>query len=334
MKQIIFYIIFFFSTFAGWAQTSWVGANLPWMIERRSNGVRRVQQFVPSDSVMGARKLVKTTYYDRRGYETGPLTDLQYDTLGRLTRRMERQQRSISGVVLIDTTRIQTVRYSPEGLVSFYSDVSLRNIGGTWYRSMVDTQITVYRLVGMSLQSGLGVTRCTYQRTHQWRPASYFGIDRKDDHDQPYNTEATCICERTFDDQGRLLTEVAEDCNEGLHSYGREYVYGEDGRIEQEYRSSFEGRDTLYYQYNILGTLIGMDGVGYAGSAKIDIHIRCQANGLPLEESATWWNMDEEGDPESYPQAIIRTYYNNRGDIIRTAFPGEPVYEYDYDYWD
>lgn len=334
MKLIVVYTIFFLSAFASVAQTSWVGENLPWMIERRTSGIRCVRQFVPSDSVMGARKLVRTTYYDRHGYETSPSIDLRYDTLGRLTQRLERQQRNIAGVVLTDTTRIQTVRYSPEGLVSLYSDVSLRIIGGSWYSSMVDTQVTVYRLVGMNLQSGLGVTRCTYQRLHQWRPASYFGIDGREDDTQPYNTETTCICERTFDGQGRLLTEVAEDCNEGLNSYGREYIYGEDGRIAQEYRNSVDGRDTLYYQYNILGKLIGMDGVGHSADAKIDIHIRCQANGLPLEESTTWWNIGEEGDPESYPRAIIRTYYNSRGDVLRTAFPGEPVYEYDYDYWD
>ena len=96
MKGFIIIILFSFSTLLGVAQTSWVGEDLPWMIERRSNGVRRISQFIPSDSMMGARKLVKTTCYDQHGYETGPLIELQYDTLGRLTRRLEKQHREIA----------------------------------------------------------------------------------------------------------------------------------------------------------------------------------------------------------------------------------------------
>ncbi len=333
MKRALTAIILFLSTLTAFAQTSWVGVNLPWMVERRDNGVKSIRQYIPSDSVMGARQLVKTTYYDRHGYETSPQIDLQYDTLGRLVQRLEKQERTIAGVLFTDTVRIQTLRYSPDGLVSHYSDVSLRILGNSWYSSMIDTHIVTYQLVGMHLQSGLGVTRCTYRRSNVWRPASYFGIDRKDGAGQPYNTEETCRCERTFDTLGRLLTEVAEDCNEGLHSYGREYVYDEHGRILQEYRSSYEQQDSLYYQYNILGELIGMNGVGYSEDMKIDIHIRCQPNGLPLEESTTWWNIYEEGDPDSYPQIILRTYYNKSGDVTKTAYPGEPVYEYDYEYW-
>ena len=333
MKGFIIIILFSFSTLWGVAQTSWVGEDLPWMIERRSNGVRRISQFIPSDSVMGARKLVKTTCYDQHGYETGPLIELQYDTLGRLTQRLEKQHREIAGATLTDTVRIQHICYSPEGLVSLYSDVSLRIIGNSWYTSMIDTHIITYQLVGMNIQSGLGVTRCSYLRKHQWLPASYFGIERNDGADKPYNTESTCICERTFDQQGRLLTEVAEDCDEGVYSYARTYVYDHKGRIVQEYRSTYEDEDTLYYQYNSIGDLIGMDGIGYSEDMKIDIHIRCQSNGLPLEETTTWWNIEDEGDPDGYPQAILRTYYNQRGNVVKTIYPGEPVYEYDYEYW-
>ena len=333
MKGLLAIILLSFSALAGVAQTSWVGEDLPWMPERHANGMRRMVQYIPSDSVIGAREVVRTAYYDRHGYETGPMIDLEYDTLGRLIRRQEKEVRDVAGVQFVDTVRIQTLSYSPEGLVSRYSDMSLHRIGGSWYKSMIDTHINTYQLTGMSLQAGLGVTRCTYRRSHQWRPASYFGYNNGRKGDVPYSTETTCTCERLFDQQGRLVKEVREDCDEGLHSYGREYVYDEQGRIAQEYRNTYEDLDTLYYRYNILGQLIGMDGVGYSEGMKVDIHIRCQTDGKPLEESTTWWNMEEEGDPESYPQAILRTYYNPQGDVVRTAYPGEPVYEYEYEYW-
>jgi hypothetical protein len=333
MKRLIITILLSLSALACAAQTSWVGVDLPWMPERRAGGMRRMVQYIPSDSVIGAREVVRTAVYDRHGYETGPMIDLEYDTLGRLIRRQEKEEREVAGVKFVDTVRIQTLSYSPEGLVSRYSDMSLHRIGNRWYTSMIDTHINTYQLTGMSLQAGLGVTRCTYRRIHQWRPASYFGFNQGREGDVPYSMEATCRCERVFDEQGRLVKEVSEDCDEGLHSYDREFVYDEQGRIVQEYRNTYEGLDTLFYRYNILGQLIGMDGVGYSEDMKVDIHIRCQTDGKPLEETTTWWNLEEEGDPEGYPQAILRTYYNKQGDVVRTAYPGEPVYEYEYEYW-
>lgn len=327
MKRLLVTAILLAAALPCLSQTPAAGVPMPWTIERRE-GIKEMRQYIPSDSVIGARKLLKTVQYDRHGYETGPLIALQYDTLGRLTQRIELQQRHIAGATLTDTARIQHLQYSPEGLVLLYRDIAFRPTDNTWYSSRVDTHIVAYRLTGVRRQSGLGVVQCSYRRTRSWRPASYFGID----HPETPDTQTTITYRRTLDTLGRT---VAEETEEGVLAkpiWRREYRYDGQGRIAQEIRTDSERQDTLHYRYNTLGALIGMDGVAHSAGMKADIHIRCQSDGKPLEETTTWWDAAEEGDPDSYPLSVQRTYYNERGDIVRTTCTGDPTYEYDYTY--
>ena len=93
--------------------------------------------------------------------------------------------------------------------------------------------------------------------------------------------------------------------------------------------------DSLNYQYNSLGQLIGWTGKSHTEEGVCDILVRCQSNGVPEEFTEIWLydQYDEVADTWMPVQYTHRTFYDSRGNISRKEIPNLPVIEYDYDYW-
>lgn len=305
-------------------QTSWEGVNMPWLPARAPEGVKCIREYEPSTVVMGKRTLISTTHYDRQGYEVSPQISLIYDTLGRLVRRVKVVHREIAGTLLTDPEEVDQIAYSPNGLVGRYTRTEY-----IYYGPMsVDTQVNTYQLVSATHQTGVGILRCMYLHTE----------DRGYRYSQDEEQVDTFYCTIVLDSLGRvILRGMYGVLNTDRFLHRESYSYLPDGRIQEAEIATTETTERLIYQYNHLGTLIGMNGrYSDVEEGLGDIIIRCLPSGVPIEKTVKWYAYDDESDYDILPEGktLDRTVFDRRGNVVRREVPGYPVREYDYEYYD
>ena len=294
---------------------------LRFMPTRMTNHVRVVREYEPSTVVMGARKLLKTTYYDRHGYETRDGMEYTYDSLDRLVgwTGMERRWDNDSQSMVWDITFDAHIDYSPEGLVSLYRFVAYDRVG-----SAIDTTVITYRLIHLVRSTSLGITECDYLYTE--RPAP----DRLTD-----EVTDTCRFRREYDGKGRLVRESYTDDvgSRGLDSYEVRYAYDPQGRKQYEKNRFYGGSDSIGYRYSALGGVVEKSGKEWAEGFETDIFISCRPDGSPLESTHISYPQEWDYGDNPEQRSITRRWYNAMGDLIREE-TSDHTLEYDVEYWE
>lgn len=294
---------------------------LRFMPIRMTNHVRVVRQYEPSTVVMGARKLEKTTYYDRQGYETRDGMEYAYDSLDRLVgwTGMERRWDNDSQRMEWDMTFDAHIDYSPEGLVSFYHFIAYERAG-----SFIDTTVVTYRLIHLVSSTGVGITECDYAYT-EVSTAVRGG----------YTYTDTCRFRREYDDKGRLLRESYTDDvgSRGLDNYEVRYAYDPQGRKLYEKNRFYGGSDSIGYRYSALGGVVEKSGKEWAEGFETDIFFSCRPDGSPLESTHISYQQEWDYGDNPEQRSITRRWYNAMGDLIREE-TSDHTLEYDVEYWE
>lgn len=302
------------------AQILWTPDELPFMLSHDTTGIKEMRSYELSNTIMGKRYTQDTVRYNRYGYELYPGIRRAFDTLGRITdwQWMSHHKRVQEG----------HVEYSAEGLVEYYRFSEYRNYPNT----EPDTLTRAFRLIDTSWLDGVGLVRCVYAaaETHV-EAAAYNRI--------PTTIHDTVICEKVFSANKQLIQEYVESNGHlemNYFEYQKYYYYDPDGlKIKEKDFYMNRRTDSLNYQYNSLGQLIGWTGKSYTEEGVCDILVRCQSNGVPEEFTEIWFydQYDEVADTLMPVQYTHRTFYDSRGNISRKEIPNLPVIEYDYDYW-
>ena len=319
------YAIFLLLTCIGmgcFAQLRNVNDCLPFMPERKDNLVRTIKQYEPSTVVMGARKLLSTTYYNRQGYEVVDGTEMTFDTLNRLTRRLSlrRVWKEEKQASVWDTEYVQQIEYTPDGVVGYCRTVTY----GRW--CACDSSVSEYRLVRAMRQTGVGVTLCRYD----------YSSEEYRDGELSETSHDSCLFQRDFNDNGKLLREVFACGQPDMFDYETIYAYDSKGRKQYEKHYYYGGGDSLVYRYSATGSVIEKSGKAWGEGFEADIFNTFRPDGTPSERTEIWypaeWNYGE--NPET--RTIIRTWYDNKGSVIRTedAQSTHPTLEFDIEYWE
>lgn len=325
IKLSTFFICCFFFSYSSFAQRIWKADDLPFMPKRNPTHVRTMKKYVLSTQIMGKRTLLETTHYDRHGYETSPHIKLAFDSLGRLTDRMEMDP-SFDSETQLSYTQPMTVLhvdYSPEGLVNYYREIFYSRHQG----AEPDTIVTSCRLIDHTSHPVLGETKCVYRRSITTAHASVY-------EQIPITKHDTIVCERVYDGQNRLIQEYIEGAPE--ESYERYFYYNEQGRRTHRIRNKHEYQDSVSYQYNIINDLIGWSGKGQDHDLTFSVFVRCQPNGTPVQRTEIWdlEQYDEIAQEWMAVQSTYRIFFDPHGNMSRHEVPDEPYIEYDYTYWD
>lgn len=327
MRKIIFFLLMLVVGSAAFGQSSLYGNMLfLQMPSQDTTHKRSVKCYELSDKVMGKRTLKHTQYYDRHGFRTSPTEKAAYDSLGRLTHYMTLEQRTtISGPMKVyDTVDFNTVRYTPEGWVDRYRYLSYSRISGV----VPDTTMYSYRLAASSLDER-GNQRLEYHVAYSIARAKVYG-------EIPSSSIDTMVLELRRDEHGQVVSESLSSTSYALHSYFINTYYDNKGRKAHCKGVYDTWMDTVTYQYNILGQLIGWTGKVNDEGVEGDIIVRCRPDGTMTEMTLVWF--EETFDPvteEFVPtQQTHHYYYDDRGNLIREEHPDQPVLEYDIDYWD
>ena len=321
MRRLILFVTLMGAGLAAVAQSQEVNDCLRFMPWRVRNHARAVRQYVPSTVVMGARKLVKTTYYDRHGYETCEGRECTYDSLNRLVgwTGMERRWDNDSQHMVWDTVFDAHIDYSPEGLVSLYRFITYDRIGDA-----IDTTVCTYRLIHLVRSSSQGITECDYAYTEMPAP------DRLTE-----EVADTCRFRREYDSEGRLLRESYTDDvgSRGMDNYEVRYIYDMQGRKQYERNYFYGGSDSLGYRYSALGGVVEKSGKEWAEGFETDIFISCRPDGSPLESTHISYPQEWDYGENPEQRSITRRWYDAMGSLIREEGP-EGTWEYDVEYWE
>lgn len=299
-------------------QAEWVWEAMPWLPLHKTNHLRSLRTYIPSDSIMGARRLERTFYYDRHGYETADSIRLTYDDEGRLVQRLVVAPRMDAYGKDCDTLVRQRIYYSPEGLVGYYAEESFTRWGGKLER---DTTTEIYQLVSHRQNTQQGVTECLYRRTYSDPGNGLLIID-------------SCGCLREYDSLGRLTRQRVWQMN---YDFVEEtWHYGADGRLLYDLFDWGDWKDSTAYQYNHLGELIGKSGKMYVDETMSEHFASCRPDGTTILETTIEYSYDP--DLEDYDMTLgrtIRRHYDKHGTLIRREDPLQlqPVVEYDPEYW-
>ena len=335
MVRILLFFSFQFSILSGlWAQEGMEGYAevndcLRFVPRRVTTGVRTVREYRPSTVVMGSRELLATTHYDRQGYMTyqrrgsdmPDTTELTYDSLGRLVRwsRAERRWDDDSQRMVWGTLYVESLEYTPDGLVSLDQLVVYERVG-----SEIDTSVVTYTLVHLRHSTGMGITECDY--AYYERESQGGVVEERRDY---------CRFRREYDEKGRLVrVSYTDDVgSRGMDNYEVRYAYDAQGRKQYERNYSYGGSDSLGYRYSALGGVVEKSGKEWAEGMETDIFISCRPDGSPLE--STHINYPQEWDYGENPEqrSIVRRWYDAMGSVIREEGLDGTV-EFDVEYWE
>ena len=321
MKRFVLIVAMIGVGLAAEAQLSEVNDCLRFMPIRMTNHIRVVREYEPSTVVMGARKLIKTTYYDRHGYETREGWEYTYDSLDRLAgwTVMERRWDNDSQDLVWTAMAVEHFEYTPDGLVSLDRLVSYDRVGGA-----IDTTVVTYRLIHLVSSTGLGITECDYAFT-EVSTAVGEGDTLTD----------TCRFRREFDAQGRLVRQsyVDDVGSRGLDNYEVRYAYDAQGRKQYEKNRFYGGSDSLGYRYSALGGVVEKSGKEWAEGFETDIFVSCRPDGSPLESTHISYPQEWDYGDNPEQRSITRKWYNAMGIVIREE-GSEGTREYDVEYWE
>ena len=334
MVRILLFFSFQFSILSGlWAQEGmegYVEVNdcLRFMPRRVTTGVRTVREYRPSTVVMGARELLATTHYDRQGYmtyqrrgsEMPDTTELTYDSLGRLVRwsRAERRWDDDSQRMVWGTLYVESLEYTPDGLVSLDQLVVYERVG-----SEIDTSVVTYTLDHLRHSTGMGITECDY--AYYERESQGGVVEERRDY---------CRFRREYDEKGRLVrVSYTDDVgSRGMDNYEVRYVYDAQGRKQYERNYFYGGSDSLGYRYSALGGVVEKSGKEWAEGMETDIFISCRPDGSPLESTHISYPQEWDYGDNPEQRSITRRWYNAMGDLIREE-TSDHTLEYDVEYW-
>lgn len=305
-------------TAASFGQAEWVMDASLWLPQRKTNHLRSLRTYIPSDSIMGARRLESTAYYDRHGYQTSDSIRLGYDDEGRLTERLVLAPSHGTPSQGYDTIVRQRIYYSPEGLVAYFAEESFQHWGHTSYS---DTVTEIYQLISHKYSTSHGITECRYRRTYSDPDKGLLIID-------------SCGHLREFDSLGRMIRQRRWQMNEDFHD--EKISYGSDGRKQFTIFQSGYWHDSTAYQYNQRGELISSSGELSEGQTVMAHFASYRPNGTPILETTIEYSYDPE--LEDYDRTLgitTRCYYDSHGTLIRYENPLQPhpVVEYDPEYW-
>ena len=294
---------------------------LRFMPTRVTDHVRTVQEYEPSIVVMGRRKLLKTTYYDRHGYETREGWEYTYDSLDRLVgwTAMEHRWDNENQRMRWDTTFDAHIEYTPEGLVSLYRFITYDRIGDA-----IDTTVVTYRLVHLVRSTDRGITECDYAYTERPVP------DRLTE-----EATDTCRFRREYDEKGRLVRERYTDDvgSRGMDNYEVRYAYDEQDRKQYERNYFYGGSDSLGYRYSALGGVVEKSGKEWAEGFETDIFISCRPDGSPLESTHISYLQEWDYGENPEQRSVTRRWYDAMGSLIREEGL-DGTREYDVEYWE
>ena len=338
MKRIVRILLFFsfqFSILSGlWAQEGMEGYAevndcLRFMPRRVTTGVRTVREYRPSTVVMGARELLATTHYDRQGYmtyqrrgsEMPDTTELTYDSLGRLVRwsRAERRWDDDSQRMVWGTLYVESLEYTPDGLVSLDQLVVYERVG-----SEIDTSVVTYTLVHLRHSTGMGITECDY--AYYERESQGGVVEERRDY---------CRFRREYDEKGRLVrVSYTDDVgSRGMDNYEVRYAYDAQGRKQYERNYFYGGSDSLGYRYSALGGVVEKSGKEWAEGMETDIFISCRPDGSPLESTHISYPQEWDYGENPEQRSIVRRWYDAMGSVIREEGLDGTV-EFDVEYWE
>ena len=338
MKRIVRILLFFsfqFSILSGlWAQEGMEGYAevndcLRFMPRRVTTGVRTVREYRPSTVVMGARELLATTHYDRQGYmtyqrrgsEMPDTTELTYDSLGRLVRwsRAERRWDDDSQRMVWGTLYVESLEYTPDGLVSLDQLVVYERVG-----SEIDTSVVTYTLVHLRHSTGMGITECDY--AYYERESQGGVVEERRDY---------CRFRREYDEKGRLVrVSYTDDVgSRGMDNYEVRYAYDAQGRKQYERSYFYGGSDSLGYRYSALGGVVEKSGKEWAEGIETDIFISCRPDGSPLESTHISYPQEWDYGENPEQRSIVRRWYDAMGSVIREEGL-DGTREFDVEYWE
>ena len=321
LKRLFLFVALLGVGYMAEAQMAEVNDCLRFMPWRVRNHLRVVREYEPSTVVMGARKLIKTTYYDHHGYETREGWEYMYDSLDRLAgwTVMERRWDNDSQRMVWDTMSVEQFEYTPDGLVSLDHFVAYDRVGGA-----IDTTVVTYRLIHLVRGTGLGITECDYLYTE--RPAP----DRLTE-----EVTDTCRFRREYDEKGRLVWESYTDevGSRGMDNYEVRYAYDAQGRKQYEKNRFYGGSDSLGYRYSALGGVVEKSGKEWAEGFETDIFISCRPDGSPLESTHISYQQEWDYGDNPEQRIITRKWYNAMGIVIREE-GSDGTREYDVEYWE
>ena len=321
MKKLFLFVVLVGAGWAAVAQMQEVNDCLRFLPTRVTNHVRAVREYEPSTTVMGARKLMRTTYYDRHGYEEADNIEHAYDSLGRLVQLVwqERRLDNDSQAMVWATMSVEQLEYTPDGLVSLDRSVTYDRVGAA-----VDITVTTHRLIHLVSITGLGVTECDY---------AFAEVSTAVGEDDTLTD--TCRFRREFDAQGRLVRQsyVDDVGSRGLDNYEVRYAYDAQGRIQYEKNSFYGGSDSLGYRYSALGGVVEKSGKEWAQGFETDIFISCRPDGSPLESTHISYPQEWDYGENPEQRSITRKWYNALGFVIREE-GSEGTREYDVEYWE
>ena len=327
MKRTILVTLLALMGLTGMAQSSLRGGQLFLSLpERNTTHARSMKTYELSDKVMGKRTLKSTVYYDRHGYQTSPTHKAAYDSLGRLIYYMVLADNySVKHQMnVFDTLSFYRITYTPEGWIDRFQWTFYSRVPG----AEPDTSITSYRLAN-SMQDERGSLRLEYRRYHSQIYAKVY-------HKQPYTTYDTVVFEQNRDEQGRVVTESLASTGYSMDDYYIHIYYDKQGRKARQVQRLYEYRDSVIYQYNILGQMIGWTGKAMGEGDEGDVIVRCLPDGTKSEETQIWpqATFDEATKEWISTQATFNDFYDRRGNLVRVERPDEPIIEYDFEYWD
>lgn len=338
MKRIVRILLFFsfqFSILSGlWAQEGMEGYAevndcLRFIPRRVTTGVRTVREYRPSTVVMGARELLATTHYDRQGYmtyqrrgsEMPDTTELTYDSLGRLVRwsRAERRWDDDSQRMVWGTLYVESLEYTPDGLVSLDQLVVYERVG-----SEIDTSVVTYTLVHLRHSTGMGITECDY--AYYERESQGGAVEERRDY---------CRFRREYDEKGRLVrVSYTDDVgSRGMDNYEVRYAYDAQGRKQYERNYFYGGSDSLGYRYSALGGVVEKSGKEWAEGIETDIFISCRPDGSPLESTHISYPQEWDYGENPEQRSIVRRWYDAMGSMIREEGL-DGTREFDVEYWE
>lgn len=318
-----FLLVLIFSASEADAQQVWHSRQIPefFSLGHDTTHVRSRIGYVLSDRVMGMRTPIDTVRYDRHGYRISPQIRLAYDSLGRLTDRREEGSFGPRSFHHID--------YNVEGAVSYFSEISYEAGGFDAADIIPDTIVHSYRLVACDRHPSFGIMRLVYRGTHTHAYPAVYNMS-------PVTTYDTLTFGRTLDGRQRVIQEYCEhsplqDLDQQVY-----YYYDANGRLSGRKTVRWnQSSDTVVYQYNIMSELIGYSGTGALDGRHFDILLRCQPNGIPVQQTLieflTHW--DDIAQQWMEVQETTRYYYDQRGNLSRQELPDTPIKEWDYKYW-
>lgn len=321
------------------AQYDWINRRLPVVPAQDTTGIRWMKEYSLSTTVMGKRYLEKTTYYNRHGHTITPLTRNAYDSLGRLTDRVEYTTEWIDSQrpdTLISS--VYKIGYDPSGLIVHAGLLEYSNYGKA---TIPDTTMWVHYLMDTIYVPEERKFQCRYLDSYTQTRAHVWG-------EIPTTRHDTLVFTRIFNDKGKVIHEELKSgyrAIQNMINYTIDYTYDRWGRLEEKVTMQQGYKDSVVYQYNSQHYPIGYNGLSWneekngltwSGCDSAQVNMRCLPNGTPQQITQICYSQqyDELAQEWMDVQYTYRTYFDKRGNKTRWEIPEQAPMEFDYKYWD